>query len=64
MSVERYEIPTIRSKGDLMKNLEATIAVRVPANIKEKLDQISQQKDRSVSYLVRSVLSNALKGFL
>lgn len=40
------------------------IAVRVPANIKEKLDQIAQQKDRSVSYLVRSVLKNALKGLL
>lgn len=40
------------------------IAVRVPANIKEKLNQIAMQKDRSVSYLVRSVLSNALKGLL
>ena len=47
-----------------MKNLESTIAVRVPANIKEKLDQIAQQKDRSVSYLVRSVIVNALRGLV
>lgn len=47
-----------------MSGNDEMIAVRVPAYIKEKLDQIAQQKDRSVSYLVRSVLSNALKGLL
>ena len=47
-----------------MRPNDKIIAVRVPANIKEKLDQIAQQKDRSVSYLVRSVLLNALRTLL
>ena len=40
------------------------IAVRVPSNIKEKLSQIAVQKDRSISYLVRSVILNALRGLV
>ena len=47
-----------------MSGNDEMIAVRVPANIKEKLNQIALQKDRSISYLVRSVILNALRGLV
>lgn len=47
-----------------MSGNDEMIAIRVPANIKEKLNQIAQQRDRSVSYLVRSVIVNALRGLV
>lgn len=43
-----------------MRNLEETIAVRLPVDLKEKLDQVARERDRTVSYIVRLVLRNAL----
>lgn len=43
-----------------MKNLEETIAVRLPFDLKQKLDQVARDRDRSISYIVRLVLRNAL----
>lgn len=43
-----------------MKILGETIAVRLPFELKQKLDQVARERDRSVSYIVRLVLSNAL----
>lgn len=43
-----------------MRNLEETIAVRLPVDLKEKLDQVARERDRSISYIVRLVLRNAL----
>ena len=43
-----------------MRNLEETIAVRLPCDLKQKLDQVARERDRSISYIVRLVLRNAL----
>ena len=43
-----------------MRNLEETIAVRLPYDLKEKLDKVARERDRSISYIVRLVLRNAL----
>ena len=43
-----------------MRNLEETIAVRLPFELKQKLDQVARERDRSISYIVRLVLRNAL----
>lgn len=43
-----------------MRNLEETIAVRLPFDLKQKLDQVAKERDRSISYIVRLVLRNAL----
>lgn len=43
-----------------MRTLEETIAVRLPVDLKQKLDQVARERDRTVSYIVRLVLRNAL----
>ena len=43
-----------------MRTLEETIAVRLPVDLKQKLDQVARERDRSISYIVRLVLRNAL----
>jgi len=50
----------IEMKVWTMRNLEETIAVRLPCDLKQKLDQVARERDRSISYIVRLVLRNAL----
>lgn len=55
-----HKILIIEMKVWPMRNLEETIAVRLPVDLKEKLDQVARERDRSISYIVRLVLRNAL----
>lgn len=55
-----HKILIIEMKVWTMRNLEETIAVRLPFDLKQKLDQVARERDRSISYIVRLVLRNAL----